>query len=144
MLRACILSLVYAGLMVVGGDVSALDHSQRVGSPLKLGEVVFELTYSNDFSGEDRIDRETSFIMDGKRTRLPDPGAEWIAEGWGRPLVTAVALDHGSAITSIEAGRLVAFCTDRVSPGGMRQESRGPSSTAPSSVVTVICPSNTT
>jgi hypothetical protein len=77
------MSLACAGLMVVGGDVLALDHSQRVGSPLKLGEVELELTYSNDFSGEDRIDRETSFIMDGKRTRLPDPGAEWIAEGWG-------------------------------------------------------------
>ena len=52
--------------------------------------------------------------------------------------------DHGTTITSIEAGRLVAFCTDRVSPGGMTQESRGPSTTGPSSVVTVICPSYTT
>ena len=83
MLRACIMSLACAGLMVVGGDVSALDHSQRVGLPLKLVDVELELTYSNDFSVEDSIDRETSFIMDGKRTRLPDPGAEWVAEGWG-------------------------------------------------------------
>ena len=83
MLRACVMSLACAGLMVGGGDVSALDHSQRLGSPLKLGEVEFELTYSNDFSAEDRIDREVDFVIDGKRTRLPEPGAEWIAEGWG-------------------------------------------------------------
>jgi hypothetical protein len=83
MLRACILSLACAGLMIIGGNASALDHSQRVGSPLNLEEVELELVYSNDFSGEDRIDRETTFINDGKRTSLPDPGAEWIAEGWG-------------------------------------------------------------
>ena len=83
MLRACILSLACAGLMIFGGNASALDHTQRVGSPLNLEEVELELVYSNDFSGEDWIDRETTFINDGKRTRLPDPGAEWIAEGWG-------------------------------------------------------------
>ena len=55
-----------------------------------------------------------------------------------------MALNRGTTITSIEADRLVAFCTDRVSPGGMRQESIGPSTTGPSPVVTVICPSNTT
>jgi hypothetical protein len=83
MLRACVLSLACTGLMVSGVFASASDHSQLVGSPLNLEAVEFELTYSNDFSGEDSIDRETAFIKDDKRTRLPDPGAAWIAEGWG-------------------------------------------------------------
>ena len=69
--------------MVAGGSALAQDHSQQVGSPLNLAAVELELDYSNDFSGEDSIDRETAFVADDKRTRLPDPGAGWIAEGWG-------------------------------------------------------------
>ena len=83
MLRARILSLACAGLMLAGGSASALDHTQQVGTPLNLAAVELELAYSNDFSGDDRIDRETDFVADGKRTGLPGPGAEWIAEGWG-------------------------------------------------------------
>jgi len=83
MLRTCILLLTCSGLIVAGGSASALDHSQQVGTPLNLSAVKLELVYSNDFSGDDRIDRESAFVADGKRTRLPDPGAEWVAEGWG-------------------------------------------------------------
>jgi hypothetical protein len=44
--------------------------------------------YSNDFSQPQKIAREEDFIRkmpDGtwKRTALPPPDAEWIAEGWG-------------------------------------------------------------
>ena len=65
-------------------SVSALGQkAEVVGSPLNLEAVEVELVYSNDFSGFDEIDFESSFVEDEKRTRLPDPTAEWIAEGWG-------------------------------------------------------------
>lgn len=83
MLKIFILSLVYTGLMITAVSASELDHSQQPGLPLKLEAVEIELSYRNDFSADDRIDHEADFVKDDKRTRLPDPGAEWIAEGWG-------------------------------------------------------------
>jgi len=56
---------------------------QQVGAELEIASLDIELIYSNDFSGDDKIDFETSFVEDGKRKRLPDAEAEWIAEGWG-------------------------------------------------------------
>ena len=70
-------------LLVAGSFASAQDHTQQVGSPLNLAAIDLRPVYSNDFSGDDRIDHETAFVTDGKRTRLPNPGAEWIVEGWG-------------------------------------------------------------
>ena len=69
--------------LAFGSLVHAHDDAQRVGSPLNTAFFDLELVYENDFSANDKIDFETSFITDGKRTRFPDPGAEWIAEGWG-------------------------------------------------------------
>ncbi len=89
MLKACILSLACMGLILAGGSVSAQDHTQQVGSPLNLAAIDLEPAYSNDFSANDRIDHETTFVTDGKRTRLPDPGAQWIAEGWGGASICA-------------------------------------------------------
>jgi len=69
--------------LAVGSLAQAQDDAQQVGSPLNTASFDLELIYQNDFSAPDKIDFETSFIADGNRTRLPDPGAEWIAEGWG-------------------------------------------------------------
>ena len=83
MLKTGLLSITCAGLLAVGGFVQAQDLAQQVGLPLKLEAAELELVYNNDFSGDDRVDFETSFVEDGQRIRLPDPGAEWIAEGRG-------------------------------------------------------------
>jgi len=69
--------------LAFGSLAQAHDDAQQVGSPLNTTFFDLELVYENDFSANDKIDFETSFITDGKRTRFPDPGAEWIAEGWG-------------------------------------------------------------
>ena len=68
---------------VIGGLARAQDCTQQVGLPLNTASLDLELIYQNDFSVADKIDFETAFVADGKRTRLPDPAAEWIAEGWG-------------------------------------------------------------
>ena len=83
MLQRAPVSMVVFGLLVFGCPAQAQDRAQHVGAPLDLGAVELELMYGNAFSGDDRIDFETSFVTDDKRTRLPDPQAEWIAEGWG-------------------------------------------------------------
>lgn len=70
-------------LLVAGCSTHVQDHEQHIGASLKLAAVDLELVYSNDFSGDDKIDFEPAFIADGKRVRLPDPQAEWIAEGSG-------------------------------------------------------------
>ena len=72
-----------AGLLVSGCAAQAQDQLQQVGSPLNTAAFDLELVYENDFSGDDRIDFETSFVADGQRTRVPDPEVEWVAEGWG-------------------------------------------------------------
>ena len=69
--------------MAIGFVAQAQDPAQQVGESLNLDAGDLELIYSNDLSGDDKIDVETSFVADGKRTRQPDPQAEWIAEGWG-------------------------------------------------------------
>jgi hypothetical protein len=63
--------------------IHAQEPVQQAGKPLNLEQVDLELVYSNDFSGDDRVVREEDFVEAGKRTGLPDPAAEWIAEGWG-------------------------------------------------------------
>jgi hypothetical protein len=78
-----LLAVGVAGLFVSGCAAEALDKVQQVGSPLNMAAFDLELVYENDFSGDDRIDFETSFVADGQRTRVPDPEAEWVAEGWG-------------------------------------------------------------
>ncbi len=83
MSQKCPVSVVLVTLLVFGYPVRGHDHVQHVGAPLNLDTVDLELIYGNAFSGDDRIDFETSFVTDDKRTRLPDPQAEWIAEGWG-------------------------------------------------------------
>jgi len=83
LLTTGILRIAGAGLLIVGCLAQAQNHAQQIGSPLNLANAEFELIYSNDFTGDDRIDFETAFVANGKRTRLPDPAAEWIAEGWG-------------------------------------------------------------
>ena len=83
MSQECPVSVVLVALLVFGYPVQAQDRAQHVGAPLDLGAVELELIYGNDFSGDDRIDFETSFVTDDTRTRLPDPEAEWVAEGWG-------------------------------------------------------------
>ena len=83
MLKSVLATTAFCALLSVTGFTQSPGVKQQIGSPLNLEAVDFELVYSNDFSGEDRIDFESSFVEDEKRTRLPDPGAEWIAEGWG-------------------------------------------------------------
>ena len=67
--------------IVIAGFVAAGCAAQAQG--LDTASLDFELIYDNDFSDADTIDFENTFVTDGKRTRLPDTGAEWIAEGWG-------------------------------------------------------------
>ncbi len=83
LLRIFTLTPIISALMTPVCFAQAQDHGQQIGSPLNLEAIDLELVYSNDFSGGDQIDFETSFVVDEKRTRLPKPGAEWIAEGWG-------------------------------------------------------------
>jgi len=92
-----------AGLLVSGcaAQTQAQDQLQQVGSPLNTAAFDLELVYENDFSGDDKIDFERSFAKDGNRKRQPDPGAEWIAEGWGgadvcggKLWVAPAAFDH--------------------------------------------------
>ena len=69
--------------MAFAGFAHASAPMQTFGEPLNLADVELEEIYSNDFSGDDAIDFEKAFISDGKRSRLPDPTAEWVAEGYG-------------------------------------------------------------
>ena len=62
---------------------STLLADQQVGKPLELEGLHLDPVYSNDFSGGDRVEFESAFVADDKRTRRPDPEAEWIAEGQG-------------------------------------------------------------
>lgn len=59
------------------------DLDQQLGAPLNLDGVTLSLTYANDFSGNDLIDREDEMIAGGRRKRVPHPNASWVAEGWG-------------------------------------------------------------
>ena len=57
-------------------------------SSLDLSGYELRAIYSNDFSTQQKIAREEDFITKGsdgawRRVGKPDPGAEWIAEGWG-------------------------------------------------------------
>lgn len=63
--------------------VLAQEPLQQVGKPLDTAAINLELVYSNDFSKDDRLAFEKEFVEDGKRSALPDPSAEWIAEGRG-------------------------------------------------------------
>ena len=83
MLKTGILSIVCAGLLVAVCSVQAQDNAQQIGSALNLVNVELKLIYSNDFSGDEKIDFETAFVANGKRTNLPDPQAGWVAEGRG-------------------------------------------------------------
>ncbi len=83
MLKSSIVILVSTGLLLAACAAQAQDPAQQVGSPLDIASFDLELIYDNDFSSDDKIDFETSLVADGKRTRQPDPQAEWIAEGWG-------------------------------------------------------------
>ncbi len=78
-----VLLIGIVGLLVSGFAAQAQEPVQQVGVPLDTTSLELELVYENDFSADDKIDFETSFVTDDKRTRLPDPQAEWIAEGWG-------------------------------------------------------------
>jgi hypothetical protein len=62
---------------------SALLADQQIGKPLDLDGLHLEHVYRNDFSGGDRVEFESAFVSDGKRTRRPNPDAEWVAEGQG-------------------------------------------------------------
>jgi len=79
--------LACAGLIIICSSVQAQDHAQRVGKPLDLDSVSLEPVYSNDFSNDGLVDFENSFVADGKRTGMPNPEAEWIAEGQGGAMV---------------------------------------------------------
>lgn len=83
LLKSSIGLIACAGLLSAGGFAQAQDHMQQIGTALNVANLKLELVYDNDFSSDDRIDFETSLVADGKRMRLPDPQAEWIAEGWG-------------------------------------------------------------
>lgn len=83
LLKSSIGLIACAGLLSTGGFALTQDQIQQIGTALDLADLKLELVYDNDFSNDDRIDFETSFVADGKRTRQPDPAAEWIAEGWG-------------------------------------------------------------
>ena len=83
MLQRILLSIGLTGSLAIACAVQAQDLAQEVGTPLNIAALDLELVYDNNFSADDNIDFETSFVADGKRTRLPDPQAEWIAEGWG-------------------------------------------------------------
>ncbi|MCP4044389.1 MAG: DUF1961 family protein [Gammaproteobacteria bacterium] len=83
MVKINILVWLVLGFLAPCTYAHALELEQQVGLPLNLDVVQLELVYENDFSGNDTIDFETSFIEDGKRTRRPYPDAEWIAEGYG-------------------------------------------------------------
>jgi len=72
-----------AGLLIAACAAQSEELVQQVGAPLDIASLDLELIYSNDFSGNDKIDFETSFVEDGERTRLPNPEAEWVVEGWG-------------------------------------------------------------
>lgn len=76
-------SRIAACMLAVGSLAQAQEYAQQVGSPLNTASFDLELVYQNDFSVPEKIDFETSFVANDKRTRLPDPGAEWIAEGGG-------------------------------------------------------------
>lgn len=83
MLTRSIPTIIGAGLMATACSAHAEVQAQQVGSPINTAAFDLELIYGNDFSSDDRIDFETSFVSNGKRVRLPDPRAEWVAEGWG-------------------------------------------------------------
>ncbi len=83
LLKAGIVSIACASLLVAVCSVQAQHNTQQIGSPLNLANVELKLIYSNDFSGDEKIDFETAFVANGKRTRLPDPQAGWVAEGRG-------------------------------------------------------------
>ena len=70
-------------MLLAGSLAQAQEYTQQVGSPLNTASFDLELVFQNDFSAPGKIDFETDFVADGSRTRLPDPGAEWVAEGWG-------------------------------------------------------------
>jgi hypothetical protein len=60
---------------------------QEVGKPLNLRGLALEPLYGNDFSLSDTVEFEAALVNGGKRTRLPDPGAAWVAEGKGGAMV---------------------------------------------------------
>ncbi len=49
-------------LLVTASSIQAQDHAQQIGSPLDTSTLDLEPVYENDFSGEDRIDFEFSFV----------------------------------------------------------------------------------
>ncbi len=77
------IKLVGAGILAAACAAQAQGQAQEIGTPLNTASFDLELVYENDFSADDGIDFETSLVADGKRTRQPDPKAEWIVEGWG-------------------------------------------------------------
>ncbi len=72
-----------AGLLVSGCAAPAQELVQQVGLPLNTVSLELKLVYENDFSADDKIEFESTFVEDGKRKSLPDSDAEWIAEGSG-------------------------------------------------------------
>lgn len=76
-------SLIPVLLLAVSTSVLAQGPVQRVGKPLNLQDLGLSPVYSNDFSADDTIALERSLVENNKRIALPDPKAEWIAEGRG-------------------------------------------------------------
>ena len=72
-------------LLVVTSMAQAAE--QQVGKPLDLDGLALEPLYANDFSVNDEVVFESALVTGGKRIRLPDPGAEWVAEGKGGAMV---------------------------------------------------------
>lgn len=74
-------------LLAAAVTAHAQTTAQAIGKPLDLGQFELEQVYGNDFSAENFVDFEQNFVSGGKRTDLPNPDAEWIAEGQGGAMV---------------------------------------------------------
>tara|TARA_B100000809_G_scaffold19840_2_gene17474 strand:- start:27299 stop:28174 length:876 start_codon:yes stop_codon:yes gene_type:complete len=72
-----------SALLLASSSVYAFDSTQQIGAPLNINEVKLNLLYKNDFSGKDVLDFESNMVKGDKRSRTPNPAAQWIVEGWG-------------------------------------------------------------
>jgi hypothetical protein len=86
------LAVIVLGRVVAGAAPAAEEVRPRpsgaLASPLDLSAYDLHLAYANDFNTPQGVAREEDLIeqaADGswRRRGLPDPNAEWIAEGWG-------------------------------------------------------------
>jgi len=88
--RLSSLILVFSVVLTGNGSPQAgtSGASNATGNSLDLSKYDLRPVYNNKFSTSQKISREEDFIKqspDGTWHRIarPDPGAEWIAEGWG-------------------------------------------------------------